>query len=173
MPQSPFPLTVPQSFLDCDTLFDHPKQCVTVKETSSTMCHSQGNFVATARTAEIPDFNSIFCLLTRYSRNPLSLHPLSLPSHPLPLLSFPLPYIPPSCRPFSPPPTMIFPFVTFLSSPSFRHLSSIPTSSRLHSLTGGKEAITPTHTPHIVRCGKLLNIYPLYSAQIPSLNLML
>jgi hypothetical protein len=34
------------SFLDCATLFDHPKQCVTVKETSSTMCHSQGNFVA-------------------------------------------------------------------------------------------------------------------------------
>ena len=56
---------------------------------------------------------------------------------------------------------------------SFRHLSSITTSSRLHSLTGGKEAITPTHTPHIACCGKLLNTYPLYSAQIPSLNLML
>jgi hypothetical protein len=38
------------------------------------------------------------------------------------------------------------------SSPTLPSLSSPfvnTTSSRLHSLAGGKEAMTPTHTPHI------------------------
>jgi hypothetical protein len=44
------------------------------------------------------------------------------------------------------------------------------TSPRSHSLTGGKEAMTPALAPHVARRGALLNVCPLCSAQIPSLN---
>jgi hypothetical protein len=54
----------------------------------------------------------------------------------------------------------------YSSKSSFRCVAS----SRLCPLTGGKEAITPTHTTNIECYGALLNTYPLYFAQIPSLS---